>query len=114
MQALPLSPNPDNSINCSPDIRDRAELRILQWNAQSINNKVDEFRLLLSEERIYIACISETRPGGHETVSRQKFAQDEYQSHDLGARIQDSEKWKVMFSSENAGNFFPYARFIVC
>ena len=36
-------------------------INVLQWNAQSINNKVDEIRLLLHEQRIDVACICETR-----------------------------------------------------
>ena len=55
-------------------------LRIMHWNAQSISNKIDEFRLLLRDLKIDIACLSETR-------------------------ILDNEKWKDRFKGYSLHNF---------
>ena len=69
-----------HEIQDAPQVFDLQQFKILQWNAQSIGNKVDEFRLLLHDLKVDIACLSETR-------------------------ITDSEKWKDKFKGYSLYNF---------
>ena len=80
----------DNTIQPTPEVEasqiqtvvqdNTKTLKIMQWNAQSVTNKLDELRLLLREQKIDVACFSESR-------------------------ILESDQWKDRFKGYSLHNF---------
>ena len=50
-----------NTINHNINL----ELKIVQWNANSINNKIEEFKMFMLEQNIDICIVTETKLGNN-------------------------------------------------
>ena len=56
-ESTPRSQEKESRASITEHQTSSGQINILQWNAQSLYNKMDEFKLLLSEHNIDVACI---------------------------------------------------------